>query len=211
MKQKFSLLFTLFYTILFLPTSSLFAQNTAIDSTFKRCFIGSSLFMLSNLDTKQKNPPQFYQLNLGYRITEKDVVSIEFKTWKYAWSLGIPFGDSFEASGEKFPGSIRTFGIALVYQRFLWKGLYTAVHAMNGSQTYLDINNKKIQKGYQLFMSYRLGYHVPLFKKRFFIEPSVAITHRPIDTNMPANFKTLDEKWPKTFFPEPGLHFGYRF
>ena len=90
---------------------------------------------------------------------------------------------------------MRTYGIAVAYQRFLWRGLYTAVNAVNGKQSYFDTNSKKIQNGYQLFMTYRLGYQVPLFKNKFFIEPSVAMTHRPIDSNMPENFKvtsTLD-------------------
>lgn len=188
-----------------------YAQESKLDSTFKRFFVGSTAFILINLKPNQVNPPNFYQLNLGYRITEKDAVSIELKTWKYAWSIGIPYGDSFEAPEEKFPGYVRTFGIALAYQRFLWKRFYAAIHAMNGQQNYYDTNNKKIQNGYQLFMTYRLGYQVPLFKNKFFIEPSVAMTHRPIDSNMPESFKVLDTKWPKTFFPEPGLHFGYRF
>jgi|GEM_PF-6649179 len=48
-------------------------------------------------------------------------------------------------------------GVALVYQRFWWKGAYTAVHAMNALQRYVDADGKKIQNGYQLFMTYRLG------------------------------------------------------
>ena len=60
-------------------------------------------------------------------------------------------------------------------------------------------------------MTYRLGYHVPLFKNRFFIEPSVAVTHWPINTNVPESFAALEHKWPKYFLLEPGLHFGYKF
>lgn len=55
---------------------------------------------------------------------------MEFKTWKYAWSLGIPYGKSFESPDEKFPGYICEYGFALAYQRFLWKGHYAGVHIM---------------------------------------------------------------------------------
>jgi hypothetical protein len=197
--------------VLFLSVSALFAQKSKQDSTYKKHFIGSTLFVLGNLNTADDNRPDFVQLNFGYRITPKNVVSIEVKTWKYAWSLGIPYGKSFEAPEEKFPGYVRSFGIAIVYQRFIWKGFYAAIHAFNARQMYFDDNNKKIQNGYQLFMTYRLGYHIQLFKNRFFIEPSVAVTHRPIDTNMPESFAKLNNKWPNYFPFEPGLHFGFKF
>ena len=186
-------------------------QITKPDHTDKRYFIGSSFFMLGNFIPDDTNPPDFVQLNFGYQITPKDVISIEAKTWKYAWPLGIPYGKSFEAPEENYPGYIRDIGIGLVYQRFLWKGVYTSVDAMNTFQRYVDNDNRKIQNGYQLFMTYRLGYHFQLFKNTFFIEPSVAITHWPIKTNVPESFAKMDDKWPNYFLFEPGLHFGFKF
>jgi len=201
---------TLIISVLFILVSlHLRGQYAKEDTTFKKCFIGSSLFLLGNL--VPENKPDFAQINLGYRITGKDVVSLEIKTWKYAWSLGIPYGKFFEAPEEKFPGYIREYGFALTYQRFWWKGLYTGIHVMNAWQTFADEEGNKIDNGFQIFNTYRLGYHVKLFKDRFFIEPSLAITHRPIHTKMPDSFKQLDDKWSKFFLGEPGLHFGYNF
>lgn len=182
------------------------AQYNRKDSAYRKFFIGSTLMMLGNLSPKNK--PDFVQLNAGYRITGRDVVSVELKTWKYAWPLGIPYGKSFEAPEEKFPGFIREKGIALAYQHFWWKGAYTGVHVMNAWQTFFNDEKKKIDKGFQVFNTYRMGYHIRLFKDRFFIEPSIAITHRPYHTKMPQAFKTLDDKWPNYFCGEPGLHFG---
>ena len=73
------------------------AQTVPTDSTYRRFFVGSSLFMLANLNTNAPNRPDFFQLNFGYRITPKNVVSLEVKTWKYGWPLGIPYGKSYEA------------------------------------------------------------------------------------------------------------------
>jgi len=185
------------------------AQYAKNDTAYKRCFVGSSLFMLGNIDPT--NRPDFVQLNLGYRITRKDVVSIEFKTWKYAWSLGIPFGKTFQAPNNEFLGYIREFGFALAYQRFLYKGLYAGVHVMNAWQTFVDTKGNKIADGFQIFNTYRIGYHFKLFKNRFFIEPSIAITHRPLHTKMPESFKKIDDQHPKFFFGEPGLHVGFNF
>ncbi len=185
------------------------AQYEKNDTTFKECFIGSSLFILGNL--VPANRPDFVQLNLGYRITGKDVVSLELKTWKYAWPLGIPYGESFEAPEEEFPGFIREYGFAFAYQRYWWKGLYTAVHVMSAWQSFYNEEGNKFDNGYQIFNTYRLGYHIKLFKDRMFVEPSIAITHRPYHTEMPDSFKEKDDRWPNYFIGEPGLHFGYNF
>jgi hypothetical protein len=181
----------------------------ARDADYKKYFVGSTLFVLGNLSASNK--PDFVQLNLGYRLTGKDVLSLELKTWKYAWPLGIPYGKSFEAPEEKFPGYIREYGFALAYQRFLYKGLYAAVHVMPAWQSFVNTEGKKIGNGFQLFNTYRVGYHIKLFKDRFFIQPSIAITHRPYHADMPAAFQRLDEKWSRFFIGEPGLHIGYNF
>lgn len=186
------------------------AQYAKQDSTYKKWFVGSTLFVLGNLATV--NPPNFAQLNVGYRITGEDVLSLELITWKYAWPLGInPFyNKSYGKEEEKFPGYIREYGIALAYQRFFWKGFYAAVHVMPMLQTFVNENGKKVDNGFHLFNSYRVGYHIKLFNDRFFIQPSLGIAGRPYHTEMPDGFQQKDDKWPK-YTPEPGLHFGLNF
>jgi hypothetical protein len=187
------------------------AQYSKEDSTFRKHFIGSTLFMLGNLSSV--NRPDFVQLNYGYRITGKDVITLELRTWKYAWPLGIHplVNKSYGTPEEEFPGYIREFGFSLAYQRFLWKGLYAELNVMNAFQNFVNTDGKKIDKGFHIFNTYRVGYHVKLFKDRFFIQPSIAITHRPYHTRMPDGFKKMDDKWSKFVFGEPGLHFGYNF
>lgn len=197
------------YAIILVSSLQANAQYSIQDSAYKKCFIGSTFFMLGNLSAS--NRPDFVQINLGYRITGKDNVSLEIKTWKYAWSLGIPYGRSFEASEEQFPGYIREYGFAIAYQHYWWKGLYSAIHVMSARQNFMDENGNSIDDGFQIFNTYRAGYHIKLFKDRFFIEPSIAVTHRPYHTKMPNLFKQIDDRWPKYFIGEPGLHFGYNF
>ena len=200
---------TLVLALILVNSFQLKAQYAKEDTTYKKCFVGSTFLMLGNLSSKNK--PDFVQLNFGYRITARDAVSIELKTWKYAWSLGIPWGKSFEAPAEKFPGYIREFGFAIAYQHFWWKGLYTGVHVMSAWQSFVDNDRNKIDKGFQIFNTYRVGYHFKLFKDIFFIEPSLGVTHRLYHTKMPESFKQLDDKWSRFFFGEPGLHFGFNF
>lgn len=174
----------------------------------KRHFIGSSMFVLGNLFP---NPPSFYQLNFGYRITPKDVLILEAITWKYSAPLGIPYGPSYEAPEERFPGYVRDLGIGVAYQRFLYKGFYSTVHVTPFLQQYFNEEKEKIQTGFQLFTVLRFGYHFKLFNDRFFLEPSVAFTCWPVNTNLPDSFQALENKWPNYFLFEPGLHFGYKF
>lgn len=188
-----------------------FGQKTKQDSTYRKFYVGSSAWILYNLNTNDPDKPDFFQLNFGYVVSPKSVFSIEAKTWKYAWPLGIPFGDSKTASEEKYPGYAREFGIGLVYQRFLWKGAYASIDAGNMLVKFMDENNKLIQNGYTLFMTYRLGYQFNFFKNRFFIEPSISMTHWPVRTNVPESFTTLENKWSNYFIGEPGLHFGFKF
>jgi len=95
----------------------------------KECFVGSSVFMMMNLDNYER--PDYVQLNLGYWINVKDVFSLKLKTWRNFKPLGLPYSKKFNLEDEKFPGFIRERGLALAYQRFLWKGLYTGVHMMS--------------------------------------------------------------------------------
>lgn len=203
-------IFLIGLALLMTYTLHLKAQYAKTDSTYKKCFVGSTLFLLGNFSST--NPPGFAQLNVGYRITGKDVVSLELITWKHAWPLGInPFyNKSYGKPEEKFSGYIREYGIGLAYQRYLWKGLYVAVHVMPMWQTFKKENGDKLDNGFIIFNTNRVGYHIKLLKDRFFIEPSVGIAGRPYYTEMPAGFKEKDDKWPK-WTPEPGLHFGYNF
>lgn len=187
------------------------AQYARGDSNYKKHFIGSTLFLLGNLSPV--NRPDFVQLNYGYRITGKDVITLELKTWKYAWPLGIhPMTNKAYGTPEtEFPGFIREFGFALAYQRFFWKGLYAELNVMPTWQRFVDNGGQKIDQGFQLFNTYRLGYHFKLFNDRLFIQPSMAITHRPYHTTMPDGFKQADDKWSKFLIGEPGLHFGINF
>ncbi|MBC3789242.1 endo-beta-N-acetylglucosaminidase D [Spirosoma sp. LMG 31448] len=93
----------------------------------------------------------------------------------------------------------------------MWKGLYAELNVMPTWQTFVNTDGRKIDNGFQIFNTYRVGYHIKLFKDRFFIQPSIATTHRLYHTKMPDGFKQLDDKWSKFIVGEPGFHFGFNF
>lgn len=184
------------------------AQNAKTDSTYRKYYIGSSFLMLGNFF--KVNNPEYVQLNVGYRITPKDVVSVEFKRSIYSWPIGIPFGPSFDGPGLNYPGHARILAPTVGYQRFWWKGVYTSIHALNAFEKYIDANKKKIGNGYTLYLNFHLGYQLKFFKNRFFFEPAIGCSYWPVRTNVPESFKAVEEKWPN-YFIQPGLHFGINF
>lgn len=186
------------------------AQNSEQENTSKRFFIGSTLYLLGNFIPNDKNPPEYVQLNVGYRITPKDVISFEFKRSIYSWPLGIPFGPSFDKPGLNYPGHARILAPTVAYQRFWWKGVYTSVHALNAFEKYLDEDNKKIGNGYTLYLDFYLGYQFKFFKNRFFFQPAIGCSYWPVRTNVPESFRIVEKKW-SNYFIQPGLHFGFNF
>ena len=186
-----------------------YAQSGSKDNPEKRHFVGSTLFVLA---TPLVSPsPEYYQLNYGYRLTPKDVISVEAITWAYRGPLGRPHGPDFDNPASDFPGKVKAYGAGLAYKRFIWKGAYGQIHSTAFRQNYLNEDNAKIQGGFQLFNTLRLGYHIRLFKNRWFVEPSIATTSWPVNTNLPASFQVKEDAWPSYFLFEPGLHFGVNF
>lgn len=55
----------------------------------------------------------------------------------------------------------------------------------------------KVGDGFIIFNTYRVGYHIKLFKDKFFIEPSLGIAGRAFYTEMPNGFKEKDDKMVK--------------
>lgn len=188
----------------------LISPTLAAEPSGSRYFVGTSAFMLVNLVPDLEEPPRFAQLNLGYQLSKKDIVSLEFITWRYYRPLGIPLSNTSAQKSDKFPGDVTALGMGLAYQRFLWGSLYTALHATWFGQDYRSSSGSKLGSGKQLFMTARLGYHISLASGAFFLEPSLAMTFWPINTKLPSSFQTQEDKWPSYAF-EPGLHVGYVF
>jgi hypothetical protein len=163
--------------------------------------VGSSLFLLGNIG----DSVNFFQLNYGYRLTEKDNIIVEAITWTYFEPLG-----TYASSEEFYPGKVRAYGIGLGYQRFLWKNLFTTVEPTFFLQQFYDKDGKKIQKGFQLYLQFIVGYRFEFFNKRLFVEPAVSLKYWPVNTNFPESFSVIEKGAPKYKF-EPGLNFGFRF
>ncbi len=196
--------------LLILLNSSIYANNMNLEnnstkdsSTVMKHSIGSSLFLLGNFDSEDS--PEYFQLNYGYQYSSKSIIIIEAITWTYSEPLG-----SYGSSNIHYPGKIKAYGLGIGYKHFLWKKLYSTILVTPFLQQFLDVNNKKIQNGFQLYLQSRLGYRFEFFDKHWFLEPSIAFNYWPINTNFPISFNEV-EKGKSNFRFEPGLHFGYKF
>jgi hypothetical protein len=196
----------LFLSVALICPALLFANNPApMDSTISKHFIGTSLWSVANLFP---DPGDFYELDYGFRFSEKDVFLLRAITWKYDTPLGIPYGPSFESSDEEYPGYARSFGIGAGYQHYILKNLFCAAYATPFLQKYHIAGSSKTQNGFQLFLQAQVGYHIPLFQNRFYLEPALSFNFWPVNTNRPESFKQTDSRWPNYFLFEPHFNFG---
>ncbi|NOQ26688.1 MAG: hypothetical protein GQ564_15115 [Bacteroidales bacterium] len=178
------------------------SEQAKKQNIFRKHSIGGSFFMVLNLFPESAD---YFQLNYGYQLTRKDKIMLEAISWTVYEPIGT-YGDS----DELYPGKIRSYGVGLGYQRLLWKDLFTTVEPSFLLQQYFDEDDKKIQKGFQLYLQVILGYRFDFFKKRFFVEPAYALKYWPVDTNYPDEFAAIEKGTPKYIF-EPHLNFGFRF
>ncbi len=211
--MKISKILLLILFLIIFPTSAFsqdFTKTNAVSSktgkqdTNRKHFIGSSFFLLGNLD--REDSPEFFQLDYGYQFSRKEAIIFEAITWTYYEPLG-----TYGSSGESYPGKIRAYGIGVGYQRFIWKSLYSTIQATPFFQQFYDSNNKKIQDGFQLYLQLRLGYRFEFFNQRWFIEPAVAFNYWPVNTNFPTSFKEIEKGSPNYSLFEPSLNFGFKF
>jgi hypothetical protein len=76
---------------------------------------------------------------------------------------------------------------------------------------YYDLDYKKIQKGFQLYLRVLLGYRFEFFEHRWYLEPSVGLIYWPVNTNLPESFKAIEKDLPNYSLFSLNLYFGYRF
>ncbi len=192
-----------------LALSCVFAQSDSIPTQEEKLDIdmrhslGSSLFLLGNF--ADGDSPHYFQLNYGYRLSKQDRIIVEAITWTYYEPLG-----TYGSSEENYPGKVRAYGIGAGYQRFVWKNLFASVIATPFLQQFYDSDDKKIQKGFQLYLQLILGYRFEFFNKRLYVEPAYALKYWPVNTNFPDSFAEI-ESGIRNYDFEPSLNFGFRF
>jgi len=204
---------TALFTILSISMSYGLSSSTHTEANRNYKFsVFTALWTFTNFGKPETNT-QHYELQARYYLTDKDAIGIKAATWKLFAPMGMDIWDEQLLNEESFyPGRLKESGVGVTYQRKLWKGLFATLEVMPLLTEYIDESDAKMSKGFKLYNSYHLGYHIPLFKnKRFFIEPQLHVNHWPINTNVPENFKQLEQKWDNVLLIEPNLYVGFKF
>jgi hypothetical protein len=198
-----------------LSFTSMFGQNQtkqSSETSKERKFSVSTTWLTFMNFGEEKTNTHHYEFHVGYWITPKDKIGIKVATWKLFAPMGIPILDAVDMKESTFfPGRLRETGIGITYQRMIWKGLFASVEILPQLKTYLDENDKKIGNGFKLYTTYHLGYHIPLFKNRMYIEPQIHCNYWPIDTNAPQSFQEEENKWNNYILFEPNIYIGVNF
>ena len=213
MKRLFltTLMIVVFTTLAFsqnLPkTGSVKVKDTV---PYYKFSVSSTWLTFANFGPEETNT-HHYEFHFGYRITPKDKIGIKVATWSLFEPMGIPWGPYLMNESEFYPGRIKETGIGITYQRLLWKGLFAQIEILPLKKKYLEENGNEIENGFKLYTSYHIGYHVPLFKDRLYVEPQIHCNYWPIDTEGPQGFEEKEAKWNNYFLFEPNLFIGFNF
>jgi hypothetical protein len=188
------------------------ARNSVKDPVPDYKFSVSTTWLTFANFGSEKTNTHHYEFHFGYKLTPKDKIGIKVATWKLFAPMGIQSWDPlFLKESEFFPGRLKESGIGVTYQRILWKGLFTSIEILPLFKTYLNEDNKKIGNGFKLYTTYHIGYHIPLFKNRMYIEPQIHCNYWPIDSKTPQSFQEKESKWNNYFLFEPNLYIGVNF
>ena len=207
-----TVMIAMFTAVAFSQTLTTHSREKAKETAqFYKFSVSTSYLTFANFEPEEKNL-HMYEFHFGYRITPKDKIEIKVASWKLYEPMGIPIWDPlFQEESEWYPGRIKEFGIGIAYQRLLWKGLFASIEILPLKKTYLEEDGNEIDEGFKLYTSYHIGYHVPLFKDRLYIEPQIHCNYWPIDTKGPQGFEEKEAKWNNYFLFEPNLFIGFNF
>jgi hypothetical protein len=198
----------LFATMAFSQNSPTKERGSDKDAVpYHKFSVSTTYLTFHNFGPEEQNT-HMCEFHFGYRITPEDRIEIKVASWQLFEPMGIPWGPDKMQEDEAYPGRLEENGIGLTYQRLLWKGLFAQIEILPLWKTYLDENKDKIDDGFKLYTSYHLGYHIPLFNNRFFIEPQIHCNYWPIDSKGPHGFQEKESKWNNYFLFEPNLYIG---
>lgn len=194
-------------------TAPIISETDETSKVDYKYFIRTSYYSFTNWLKAGETPNiYFYELHLGKEIDPKNKVGVKLARVKLFQPLGIQHWDlDLNSKSEWFSGRIEEYGAGAFYQRKLWKGMYASVEIMPFLKVFLDKNDTKIENGFRLYTSYHIGYHIPLFKNRMFIEPQIHSQYWPINSKGPTGFREKVKKHDNYFLFEPNLYIGIKF
>jgi hypothetical protein len=192
---------------------SLNAQNRlekSNDSTTivcsKKHFVSTSVLGLLAVAFPGENT-FYYQLDFGWSMKNRNNFILGAMAYQYRRPHSQPYTDN-----STYDGYVLSYGPVFAYQHFLWRKFFVMPIANPLIMDYRKDNGARINKGFMLLCAVRTGYSFDfqIWNVPFFVEPSVEVNFWPINTNIPNDFKALEDNYSKYVFA-PGLNFGLKF
>jgi hypothetical protein len=135
-------------------------------------------------------------------------VIIGLNIYKYAAPMSTPINDK-----KKYPGTVTSYGAVFAFQYYYWKNFFIdqMINPLILDYNHAE-NNISNDEGFMLLMATRLGYHYDfiMFNNPFFIEIGAEISYWPVNSNVPSEFKAIDDLY-KSFVFSPAFQFGFKF
>jgi len=207
-----TVMIAIFTTLAFSQNTSQKAKNTAKETVPSYKFSLSTTYLIFMNFGEEETNTHHYELHFGYKLTPKDKIGIKVATWKLFAPMGMPMQEQLKFDESNFyPGRLRETGLGVTYQRILWKGLFASIEILPLYKTYLDENSNEVDNGFKLYTTYHLGYRIPLFKNRAFIEPQIHCNYWPIDSEGPQGFEEKESEWNNYLLFEPNIYLGINF
>lgn len=189
-------------------SSSLFASHYNSTDTIqkeKKNYFATSVFILSSLIPDDDT--YFYELDYGRKLTSKIDVIIGMNIYKYAAPMSTPINDK-----TRYPGTVTSYGALFAFQYYYLKNLFIDQMINPLILDYHHAENKINHEGFMLLLATRLGYHYDfnMFNNPFFFEIGAEISYWPLNSNVPDEFKAIDDFF-KSYVFSPAFQFGFTF
>ena len=199
---------TMFTLLLATTSTSLFASQ--YDTTYtiqeeKKNYLATSVFILSSLIPDDDT--YFYELDYGRKLSKRMDVIVGINIYKYAAPMSTPINDK-----TRYPGTVTSYGAVFALQYYYWKNLFVDQMINPLILDYRPSHSNRRNEGFMLLLATRLGYHYDfkMFNNPFFLEIGAEISYWPINSNVPSDFKVVDNQY-RNFVFSPAFQFGFKF
>jgi hypothetical protein len=175
------------------------------DTTFQKCYLSSTIFVLTSLVPNDNY--YFYNFEFGVQLNKKHALIIGATIYQYTTPEFVTWTDA-----PKYNGHILAFGPVIGNQYFFWKHLFVTTMINPLLMSYHNNSDLKINNGFMLLLGLRSGYRInfKILKVLFYVEPGIEFNYKAINTNVPRDFKLIDDLYKKTVFM-PAFNIGFKF
>ncbi len=97
------------------------------------------------------------------------------------------FGPCFQNfSHDSF--TVYAYTLILGYRRYFWKGLFAEAELYPAYNSIWSKITESYHPGYEMWTEFKIGYKIPLWKSKYYLQPAPGIGSGIFRTNAPPNY-----------------------